>query len=464
MNIYIKKAFAVAAITVLMSGCSKDNAVAEVQDTTSHTEQVNAAIFEIPASLSSTHQRSASSALLQASQREKHLQVVEVYKGIRLYIKFSNEVAKNIKKVVENIASNNILDAIERGVKHPADKGEKFTHFQIDDVVDGYETKYTFFKDEKISSIIYLTFSDAGVKGRVLLDFEDEAFMKATKGFVDADTLEKEIQVEVLFDSTADTKNLQIKTFVEQEPLKLYAIKHYTSLSSAQKHILDLEQAKTSVLEATFDGETYSISGLSYHPLRILKYKLDQEENPFNSDLRTMYAYRAKATIDSASKADEAKLALAVPNQDSKSVDYDKDAIGMVFTAVMNDKINALYSDVNTTAGTKAYIASVIDTNSDNQVSVAEFEHFIATENNDTNLAFYNEIKFLVNPAYYSKNVGFIGTSNEKENLFYAYHSDGVSVEKEIGNFVSNTQRDLDLSGLKSYAPVELMNLQIELK
>ena len=463
MNMYIKKALSIVAVTALVSGCSQDEATT-AQESATHLEQVDAALFNIPASLSSTYQKPSASTSLKAPGRENHLHVIEVYKGIRLYIKFSNEVAKNIKKVLENIASNSVLDAIERGVKHPADRGEKFTHFQIDDDVDGYETKYTFFIDEKISSIIYLTFSDAGVKGRVLLDFEDEAFMKATKEFIDADTLEKEIQVEVLFDSTTGTKNLQIKTFIEQEPLKLYATKHYTSLSSTQKKILDLEQAKTSILEATFDGEVYSISGLSYHPLRILKYRLDQEENPFKSDLRTMYAYRAKATIDSTSKADEAKLALAVPNQDAKRVDYDKDAIGTVFTAVMNEKINTLYSDVNTTAETKAYIASVIDTNSDNQVSVAEFEHFIVTENSDANLAFYNEIKFLVNPAYYSKSLGFMGTSDESANLFYAYHSDGVSIEKEIGNFVSNRQRDLDLSTLKAYAPVDLMNLKIELK
>ena len=292
-------------------------------DTVFNTETkttLNSSVINIPASLLSNsaptmkmHKRRRLNNT--SAQPSGDQEMSGIYTGITGYISMAEEVKNMVKEIMGNIVGNPFLTNLPLDtiidISDPNSTANDPTRLKIEKPVGSdYEWKLSLFfttADLNPEMIINFTVLNAGAKGRLLMDLQDED-TRLTQANITG--VNKTAKVDVIFDGTSVIKTLEIKFVQDLSEYRTYATNNWSTLSQLQKSALDLGQPEKLLLKAIFDGYVFTISGTSYHPGSIVESNLNNENSPWGNG-RTMYMFKAKTVEDAT--VNGAKLALALP-------------------------------------------------------------------------------------------------------------------------------------------------------
>ncbi|MGK5094881.1 hypothetical protein WDW89_23085 [Deltaproteobacteria bacterium TL4] len=97
------------------------------------------------------------------------------------------------------------------------------------------------------------------------------------------------------------------------------------------------------------------------------------------------------------------------------------------------------------------------------QLTRAELEAFVNSPSEDQDQAsfksMYQSIQFLVNPAFYKAGSGFVGTYDEKNNLFFRFQNHSLTLSAD--HSLINDLKSLDLSNVVSHIPKVVKDSEI---
>ena len=97
------------------------------------------------------------------------------------------------------------------------------------------------------------------------------------------------------------------------------------------------------------------------------------------------------------------------------------------------------------------------------KLTKAELESFINSSPADSDAqdfqGQYNTIKYMINPAYYNEESGFLGTYDETNDIFYSYSNYSMAVGSKPAAFT--TIHAFDLSEINPYVPADVVSATV---
>jgi hypothetical protein len=312
--------------------------------------------------------------------------------------------------------------------------------------------------------------------------------------------------VSLVFDGTTETKTLEVKLVQDLTSIFTYAEAHWTALSETVKSALDLGQPGKVFVNASYSGSVYTIYGTSYHPGWAKESALKGESSMWGSNDRNMYMFKVKA---SGGTDGGAKMAIALPLATESDVSnvWTKDSLATIFSGMMLNNLNTMLAkraddvddaDTDGSNGSNqsleqekmggAYMMRWFLNNSELNtkftydainswlvthrgadayvLSAAELKNFIDSDSTDANAVqvknAYSSIKYMINPAFYDEEDGFIGTYDEVSDVFYNYTNGTMTEGAKPASF--STLNAFDLSTITPYVPADVVAATLTVK
>lgn len=158
------------------------------------------------------------------------------------------------------------------------------------------------------------------------------------------------------------------------------------------------------------------------------------------------------------------------------------DSLSAVYGQLVTDKLNALvggFAD-GTLAGNfladalMIWITDDVTLGRNHTISYDEMISFVSRDTSteqDATLQFILastqeealSVLYMINPAFYDDTLGFLGTYDIAKGVFYAYNGTGLveSTNAVLIDRIDTLNADLDLSGIYSYIPAEVVSAGI---
>ncbi len=413
-------------------------------------------------------------------------ELIDVYNGIRCYVRIADAIKNGVKQLVIDIGE--VLPYIPVGrefvIDDPKPEDPKKVLLEKPEGED-YEWKLSFFFEETggPEMIIRFTFEGMGARGRLLWKRTEENGELAKVGM----HLNVENAIDVTFDGTAAVRTLEVRYRQDlSEILSLGEAGSFDGYTVEQREKI-LGQADRIFLNTVLDGTAgeYTIYGTSHHPgWSQLNYEI------FGAD-RNMYLFKAKAKTDSDNAA---KLYLSLPleSRDDITGVWTDDSVGVIVTDFLTGRVNSILARLSDGADdpvedpadpddpfigdtaaeqqlAKDIIYWLVGENPpvDYSITKAELEAFVFSDKSGDADAQsfqngYKSISYMINPAYYDSENGFLGTYDEARDIFYVYSGTSLSAGLKPGNF--GVMNGLDLSNIQPYVPSEVVAATIEVE
>lgn len=515
---YLLKVFLVLSIFAFTNSCGDDGDDDEKNTTSTDTSTVfnsstNLALSNSVMTLPGSLVVSTGSSLKLAEDSSSG--TAGIYSGMRNYIGMCDMFGKFVKEIMTNIVSDSLKNVpLNTEFTIPDRSGDDDPYrIKVEKPENAtYEWKISIFFTESGTSpemIVRFTLVNDKAKGRLLWAMteditEDEDNGEVLKSAnVTGVTITRKI--DLTFDNTTSAQTLEVKLIQDLDSIATYARQNWSSLSSSVKDALDLGQPGKVFVYATYENNLFTIKGTSYHPHWSTQAELDGGSTMWGDNDRSMYMFKAKSTEDSGAGA---KMYLALPKQTTSDVTnvWTTDSLANIHSAKMLAQVNAMlerYSNStdeadtdgtnsanlsvteeqaraasimrlllnNSTLNTKTSTSDIqtwLTTNRGSNAYIltqAELENFVdtSTDSNAANLkSTYSSIKYMINPAFFNKDNGFLGTHDESSDIFYAYTNNALAAGSKPTNFTDLSA--LDLSSINPYVPTEVVSASISVE
>jgi len=312
--------------------------------------------------------------------------------------------------------------------------------------------------------VLHFSLKSGGIKGRCIWNRSMENYFFANAGF----TTEMPVYLDIAFDGASAVKTLEVKFHQDLTLGRAWASGNGVTLQDLLN--ANLAQPEKVFLTISLNGAEVTVNGISYHPGLATGEALGITV-PGWGDKRTMYLFKAKAKAD----VGAAKLYLALPEEDRTDMTgvWEDSSlsmvVGSVFTGILNAFVDAIYDAAGNTAAAVAVWVITADFNATykrgNSIARQHLLDFAEKDLSSEGSDFQNlqtdirSVLYLVNPAFYIMNYGFLGTYNDGTMKTSASSPSYYKYDKTTGRLAKSSDPDFiaAINNLNAYTLDEVI-------
>lgn len=474
MNLFRFFSVVIVSFIIFLPSCGSESSNADPD----MGDIIGNSIIDLPESLAGTRTTSRGSSCCDPCDcEEAQDSMIGIYQGIRCYVRIAENVKSGVKDIIKGIVRG--LPYLPVDTEIPIDNPNDDLKRVLVEKPEGteYEWKVSFFYTESgdVPEMI-VRFSILGnwAKGRILWKFveEDEELAEAE--------MHQDVThaLDVSFDGTTDIKTLEVRYTQDLEYILDPA--NLNTLNEIDDDWLKgrvFGQPEKIFLNASLNKNTdeYTIYGTSYHPgWHIIEKEIFGEN-------RNIYLFKAKAKRDGNQLA---KLYLSLPLNTRDTIDdvWTADGVGVVLTDFLTSNLNqiigrlldneddddledpfqgSIADEQSRAYDIVSWITGADPESAGYSITREQLENYVFDPSSDSDdfKNSYKSIKYILNPAFYSRENGFLGTYDEGRDEFYTYIPDSLTPIGKPANF--DEMYALDLSGIQPYVPTEVVSATI---
>jgi hypothetical protein len=399
-----------------------------------------------------------------------------LYDGIRDYIGMADEMKKEVASVMEEVvplfASATVGE--EFLLENNQDAPSKPKRALIEEGID-YDWKVGLYYTADSAApelIIRFSLGCDGAKGRLLWSKSEPNGLLEKIGY----TAEVPVSIDVTFDGLSTAKTAEIK-FIQD--LSGFGAAIEADPDSYYPSFSHFDIPEKVFLNTVFDNEEFTVYGTSYHPGWVKDSSINGNDILWGDPLRTMYMFKSKASVADGG----AKMSIALPKEtamDTLTV-WTDDSLSAVYGQLVVDKLNTMVNGFadGSIAGNFLADALMIWITDDlfathaDTITETDMISFISrdTASADASLQFVLgssqeealSVLYMINPAFYDDTLGFLGTYDKTKSAYYAFNGTDLveSANTVLAGRIDTLNANLDLSGIPSYIPAEVVSASI---